>query len=106
MHHIQSADQKMKWKEQKSFKARYNKDRNNMCIDYRALNKITIKNRFPIHDILDCLQGSGLFSRINIKSGYHQIWIKPSDVHKTPFRTTFRLYEFLVMPFGLLAAMT
>ncbi|MCO5601013.1 hypothetical protein L7F22_055129 [Adiantum nelumboides] len=74
-----------------------------MCVDY-ALNKLTEKNQFPvprIEDLSNKLHGSTYFSRIDLKSGYHQIQIVPEDIHKTAFELTFGLYEFFVMPFGL-----
>ncbi|GKA79260.1 putative reverse transcriptase domain-containing protein [Tanacetum coccineum] len=75
-----------------------------MCIDYRKLNKLTVKNRYPllrIDDLFDQLQGSSVYSMINLRSGYHQLKVREEDIPKTAFRTRYGYYEFQVMPFGL-----
>ena len=79
-----------------------------LCIDYWKLNKITIKNKYPlpkINDVFDHFQGKSIIFKIDLRFGYHQLKIKRTDVPKTAFRTRYGHYEFLVMPFKLMNAL-
>ena len=79
-----------------------------MCIDYRKINKVTVKNKYSlsrIEDLFDQLKGASVFSKINLRSCYYQLQVKDVDVRKAAFRTRCGHYEFLVMPFGLTNAL-
>jgi hypothetical protein len=78
-----------------------------LCMDYHALNEVTIKNMYPlprIDDMFDQLRGASVFSKIDLRSGYHQLKIRECDVPKTAFVSTYGLYEYTVMSFGLINA--
>ena len=80
-----------------------------MCIDYRQIHKVTMKNKYPLlrtEDLFAQLKGASVFSKIDLRSGYYQLLVKDVDVLKTAFRTCYCHYEFLVMPFGLTNAPT
>jgi hypothetical protein len=75
-----------------------------MCVDYQSLNEVTIKNKYPItriEDLFDQMKGAGVFSKIDLRFGYHQLRIWESDISKTAFRTRYGLYEYTVISFGL-----
>ena len=75
-----------------------------LCLDYRQLNKVTIKNRYPlprIADLFDQLREVQVYSKIDLRTGYHQLRVRETDIHKTTFRTRYGHFEFIVMPFEL-----
>ena len=79
-----------------------------LCIDYRQLNRVTVKNRYPlsrIDDLFDQLRGVRVYSKIDLRTGYHQLRVRDTDIPKTAFRTRYGHFEFTVMPFGLMSAL-
>jgi hypothetical protein len=79
-----------------------------MCVDYRSLKEVTIRNKYPlprIDDLFDQLEGTCVFSKIDLRSGYHQLKIKASDIPKTAYITWYGLYEYTVMSFGFINAL-
>jgi hypothetical protein len=79
-----------------------------MCVDYQSLNEVTIKNKYPlprIEDLFDQMKGASMFSKIDLRSGYHQLKIQETDIPKTAFHTRYGLYEYTVMSFGLTNAL-